>query len=187
MWRALVVIMIVAYVASGVRSFGDEPAKGSLAWLEVEVPSSTIGDKAQVYIGDGDDLEAPEVFGFSGMSAIIMLKNHAYLAGEITSGDGKVLVVHCKFTNVSPAGQTFHPLDVRLSWSDNALVAAGTGSYPFAKDAAAWARLRKELTWTLAFRHPQTMVYVFGAPKDASVYQLTYEGIQIAEVHPKKR
>jgi hypothetical protein len=86
--------------------------------------------KRKLYVGDGDDLEPPKVFGFSGMSAIIMLKNHAYLAGEVTAGDGKVLVVHCKFTNLSPADQTLHPLDLRLSWSDNARWPPGPAHTP---------------------------------------------------------
>lgn len=168
----------------------DQP-KPVLAWLNVEVSSTTILDKVPAYVGlggDGDDLEKQEInipgMG-GGMNSILIQHEHTYVAGEVTSRDNfRMLVVQCRFANVSASPENFHPLDVRFNGSDSALVAAGTGTYPFAKAASTWDRLRKELMWSLGSEDTRSLVYVFEVPKDAANYRLMYNGVQIAELHP---
>lgn len=204
---AFAVIAMVMYVVCVGHAIADESAKASPAWLKVEVHSATIVDTVPTYFGvgeDGDDLEKLEINipGQSeGMNSVIIQHEHTYRAGAVTTRDprevmcggcpvvriphGKILVVRCDFANISSPTESFRPLDVRLSGSDNELLAAGTGTYPFGKGAATWERLRKEFTWSLSGT-PRALTYVFGVPNDAPVYQLTYEGIQIAELHPEK-
>jgi hypothetical protein len=161
-------------------------------WLAVEVSHLTLADKAQTYVGDGDDLYAPQSFG-GGMSSIVMLRGdndeaHAYLAGEASSPDGgTLLVVECNFKNISASTQTFYPLEVQLAGKAGALVALGVGSsYPFAKNAVAWDKLRRKVVWSVEKGDTRTLTYVFGVLKDTSVWKLMYDRTEIADLSPKR-
>ena|ERR1022692_3343143 len=99
-----------------------------------------------------------------------------------------ILIVEYEFKNISSAAQTLHPLDIELGGKTGTLVAAGfDSSYPFAKDAATWTRLKKKVTLGIQPGDTRSVTYVFGVvSKDASVWKLMYNGIQIAELKPEK-
>jgi hypothetical protein len=103
-----------------------------------------------------------------------------------------LLVVYCKFKNVSAVTHIFNPLQVELADKAGPLVAAGSqGSYVFAKNADSWDKLRKLPEINTGGKFPSggtwEFGYIFGVSKDTSVWRLMYHGIQIAEVHPKRK
>lgn len=205
----LIVLLVIAFAASDTAvgqttapnkttapaPQGSKPAirtEPSPNWLTAGC-ESRLTDKAQAYVGDGDDLYAQNYGG--GMSMIAMVtgddkRSHSYLAGEVSSHAGSViLMAHCTFDYTSAATQTFHPLDMELDGNVGALMAAGiASSYPFAKSAATWDRLRKTVVWRVKQGDGGGSVsYVFGVPKkNPSVWKLMYHGIQIAELKPEK-
>lgn len=76
---------------------------------------------------------------------------------------------------------------MELDGNVGTLMAAGiASSYPFAKDAATWDRLRKTVVWSVKPGDGGgSFSYIFGVPrKDPSVWKLMYYGIQIAELRP---
>ncbi|MGC9953679.1 MAG: hypothetical protein ABSD21_05335 [Rhizomicrobium sp.] len=176
----------VALMANTGSSFANQAAKVPPAWLTVEVHSSTIADKAQAYVGDGDQLDALPNFG-GGLSSIILGGGHAYLAGEVHSSTAMMLTVDCEFKNVSEVTQTFHPLDVELGNKAGVLMAAGIGGGPFAKSAATWARLRKTELQKIEKGNTLRVTYVFGVSKNVSGWKLIYHSNQNAELNPEKR
>jgi hypothetical protein len=169
-------------------TFVEEAMRALPSWLDIRC-SSTIADKAQAYVGEGDDISYP-VFG-NGMSMMVMLTGddkttHTYLAGEINSPSGKVLIARCTFENTSESTQTFFPLEINVDGNDGTLVAVGAGvDYPFAKDAPTWERLRKASSsaWSLRKGTPDTLIYVFGVAADTPTrkLKLMYQGSQIAQ------
>jgi hypothetical protein len=164
-------------------------------WLTGKVRSVTLTDKAQVYVGDGDNLIAPQAPFGGGMSSIVMLtgddgKTHSYLAGEVKAPTGgAILIVEYEFKNNSAVAQPFHPMDVRLGGEAGTLVAVGLDSgYPFAKDAAAWDRLRKKSTFGIQAGDTRSVTYVFRlVSKNESVWKLMYNDTQIANLEPQAK
>lgn len=186
---ATLIVLSVLYASGGV---GARTTATAPTWLATDVHSATLVDKTAAYVGDGDNLSTTSLFG-SGMSSIVMLRDddnqtRTYFAGEVSaSQSGGLLVVECEFKNTSDAPQTMRPLDVSVSGVPAELVAAGVdSSYPFAKDAKIWAKLRKKLAWTINKGQSRTVTYVFGLGRAPAVIELRYHGARIAEVNPTK-
>jgi hypothetical protein len=169
-----------------------KPVEPPPTWLTCQVEYSKLADKAQVYVGGGDDVYAQSFGG--GMQSIVIVKGddgveRGYLAGESKSSEGAwVLLVHCNFKNTSGSQQVFHPIDVDLADKAGGLMAFGSASsYPFAKDEATWARLKKKVVWKFDPDKTPEATYVFLVLKGATSWKLMYHQVQIAEITPDKK
>jgi hypothetical protein len=147
-------------------------------------PTDNNGKETGEYIG-GEVHSSPA--GIVGVDAMAGLQHVAYPCSNCT-----LLVVYCRFKNISAVTHTFNPLQAELAEKASPLVAVGSeGSYVFAKNAASWEKLRKLPAINTGGKFPSGETwkfgYIFAVSKGTSVWKLMYHGIQIAEIKPEQK
>ena len=103
-----------------------QPASQPSADLKLSVSSVSVDTKFQIYVGGGRSIEPPEPIG-GGMPLISMGGGSTFMAGQLSSSDGKTkfVKVSCTITNSASAQRAFKLGEV-------AMTVAGTKANGFA-------------------------------------------------------
>jgi hypothetical protein len=148
--------------------------------LKLSVSSVAVATRFQAYVGGGSNIEPPTPidFGFGGgggMPLISMSNGSAFLAGEVSSTDGKtdLMRIEVEVRNSTQKPQSFKIGDLSLVIAGDRVsdfIAVGYGDRLCAMSGADMQKV-KEILVEVAPQSLRALSYVFPAPKSSNSRQ----------------